>query len=959
MQKRLCVGIVFVAISACGDGGGHPIAPATSASAGAEKALPEPHLTDVRQLTFGGENAEAYWSFGGDQLIMQARSGDIPCDRIYRVKLSDPLHPIQVSNGEGATTCSYFLPGDQDIIYASTQLGGAACPPKPDRSQGYVWAIYPSYDIFRAHADGSGVVRLTDTPGYDAEGTVCKKDGSIIFTSVRDGDIDLYRMDADGKNVKRLTNTEGYDGGAFFSDDCSKIVWRASRPKGKDLESYRALLKQGLVRPTQLELYVANADGSDPVHITYLNAASFAPYFFPGGKRVIFSTNYGDPKGREFDLYAVDVDGTRLERITTSPGFDGFPMFSPDGSMLAFSSNRATPKGQHDTNVFVAHWAGEPLPAEERAPDRVMRDARWLADPAREGRGVGTKGLDDAGAYIEDRVKTLGLLPAASDASYRQAFDVTVEIAGDAKLSVGARAADKTVDGVKPLAFSTSGKIDGKLVLAGYGIQSDGRDDYKGVDVKGKVAVVRRFVPEDPAYASAEAKRRDGDLRRKAFVAREHGALGMIVVDDPTAPTKRDPKWKMPEEATLPALRPDDGGSEGIVALIAPRAGFSHVVDDLAAGKAVTASLDVSLAPKKKSAFNVVSRWPAKADTKLPGVILVGAHYDHLGHGGEGSFVPDQDVIHPGADDNASGTAAILEVARSLSTADVKLARDVVFVSFSGEERGLLGSAAFVKTPPAGLSPKDIFAMINLDMVGRVRANHLDIVGHDTALEFPDLVHGACDDAHLDCRLTEGGGFGPSDHASFYGAGVPVLFLFSGSHSDYHRPTDTADKLNGAGMAATADMVTHLLTSLSARPGTLTFQRTASPPPHGDARSFGASLGTIPDYSGSDGESGVLLAGVRQGGAAEGAGMRRGDLLVKLGSHDIKNVEDLMFVLTESKPGETTKATIKRDGRKRDSSRRDVPGVAPAPNVSARRDIRPLPNPRSTGTPADSLSSES
>ena len=910
--------VLVAAAAACGDGTPPPSAPATSASALAARGptAPEPHLSDVRQLTFGGENAEAYWSFGGDQLIMQARSGDMACDRIYRVKLSDPSHPIQVSNGEGATTCSYFLPGDQDIIYASTQLGGAACPLKPDRSQGYVWALYPSYDIFRAHADGTGVVRLTDAPGYDAEGTVCKKDGSILFTSVRDGDIDLYRMDADGKNVKRLTNTEGYDGGAFFNEDCTRIVWRASRPKGKDLESYRALLKQGLVRPTQLEIYVANADGTDPVQITYLNAASFAPFFFPGSKRVIFSSNYGDPKGREFDLYAVDIDGTRLERITTSPGFDGFPMFSPDGTQLAFSSNRATPPGQHDTNVFVARWSGEPQPTEERGPDRVMRDARWLADPARDGRGVGTRGLDDAGAYLEERAKRLGLLPAASDESYRQAFDVTVALEGEAKLDLGqGKAAAISVDGLRPLAFSSGGSIHAELAFAGYGIESDTRNDYKGIDVKNKIAVVRRFVPEDPAYEEGGAKRRDGDLRRKAWVAREHGALGLIVVDYPAPPAKHDPKWKMPDEASLPSLHSDSGGDAGIEAVIAPRAAFAKRVDELVAGHQLVGSLEVHMTPSRKPAFNVVSRWPARADVKLPGVIVVGAHYDHLGHGGEGSFVPDEDAIHPGADDNASGTAAVLEVERELSMSDKKLERDVVFINFSGEERGLLGSSAFVKHPPPGLDPKNIVAMINLDMVGRMRANVLDVIGHDTALEFPDIVKASCDEAHIECKLAEGGGYGPSDHSSFYGAGVPVLFLFSGTHADYHKPSDTPDKLNGAGIAATADLVTHLVVSLSGHAAALSFQKTASPAPHGDARSFGASLGTIPDYAGSDGASGVLLAGVRPGGPAEAGGMKRGDLLVKLGKHDIKNVEDLMFVLNDSKPGESTKAVVKRDGK--------------------------------------------
>ncbi|HEU4579435.1 MAG TPA: hypothetical protein VFS67_14335 [Polyangiaceae bacterium] len=338
-------------------------APSEHGTEGALPTEPEVHLKEPVQLTFGGENAEAYWSFDGSKLIYQAHEGE-GCDQIYVRSAHDPAaQPQMVSTGKGTTTCSYFLPGDKEIIYASTHLASAECPARADQSQGYVWAIYEGYDIFRANADGSNVRRLTETPGYDAEGTVCPIDGSIIFTSVRDGDLELYRMDADGKNVKRLTHTPGYDGGAFFSSDCKKIVWRASRPQGAELEDFQRLLKQGLVRPTKLELFVGNADGSDAKQVTHLEAAAFGPYFFPGSNRIIFSSNYGDPKGREFDLFAINVDGSGLERITHASGFDGFPMFSPDGSRLAFASNRASKKGTWDTNLFVANWVDAPAPS--------------------------------------------------------------------------------------------------------------------------------------------------------------------------------------------------------------------------------------------------------------------------------------------------------------------------------------------------------------------------------------------------------------------------------------------------------------------------------------------------------------------------------------------------------------------------------------------------------------------
>ncbi len=439
-------GLLLVGLAACGSGGATPAVPAPPPATASYARPDEPHLADVRRLTFGGENAEAYWAWNGDQLILQARGGATgqACDRIYRMPVAGGER-IPVSSGKGVTTCSFFLPGDHEVIYASTHLAGEACPPRPDMSKGYVWALYDSYDIFRANADGTNLRRLTDTKGYDAEGTVCGKDGSIVFTSTRDGDIDLYRMDADGSNVRRLTNTPGYDGGAFFNADCTKIVWRASRPKpGKELDDYRALLAQGLVKPTKLEIYVADADGADPVQLTYLDAASFAPYWHPSQSRIVFASNYGDPRGREFDLWAIDTSGTRLERLTNAPGFDGFPMFSPDGRTLAFSSNRATPPGAHDTDVYLARWVDSAPVFEESAADRVMRDVSWLADPAREGRGIGTTGLAASGAYVEERFMALGLAPSGDAGGFREAFPVVtgVRVGAGTKLVVGGKPAE-------------------------------------------------------------------------------------------------------------------------------------------------------------------------------------------------------------------------------------------------------------------------------------------------------------------------------------------------------------------------------------------------------------------------------------------------------------------------------------------------------------------------------------
>jgi hypothetical protein len=871
----------------------------------------EPRLTDLRQLTFGGENAEAYWSMGGEELIFQARTGAMQCDRIYRMKVADPKQVVPVSNGKGATTCSYFLPGDDDVVFASTESGGDACPPKPSMEFGYTWALYDSYEIYRAKADGTGQVRLTDSPGYDAEATVCKKDGSILFTSVRDGDIDLYRMDSDGKNVKRLTSEPGYDGGAFFSDDCSKIVWRASRPKGKALDDFKSLLAKGLVRPTKLELYVANADGTDPVQVTYLDAASFGPYLFPDGKRILFSSNYGDPKGREFDLWSIGVDGAGLERVTSSAGFDGFPMFSPDGKQLAFASNRNNAPGSRDTNVFVARWVDGAGKVEDTPAERIVRDARWLADPAREGRGVGTRGLEEAGAFVETRLGELRLEPVFGGASFRQPFEVPTSVQGTVTLTVDG----KPVDGARILGFSGEvSELKGDVVLAGYGVQTDGWDDYANLDVKGKVVLVRRFVPDDKAFSTSEATRRHGDLRRKAWLAREKGAKAMIVVDLPSRPRGAPAGWKVPDEAKLPSLTPDASGEAGIPAVIAPRAALAPVVAALEKKKQLPLTLSVRVTVEKKPAFNVAAKLPATGPSK--GTVVVGAHYDHLGMGGHGSLAPDVVAVHHGADDNASGTATVLEIARALAADESPRSHDVVFALFSGEERGVLGSNYFVKNAPAGLRPSEIVAMINLDMVGRVRGNKLDVTGQDTATELGGLLEASCGVARLDCVALGGGGYGPSDQASFYAAGVPVLFFFSGTHADYHKPSDTADKLNGAGMGAISVLGADLVSKLAKLEQRLTFQKVASPAPLGDPRSFGASLGTIPDYAASASTKGVVLSGVRPGGAADLAGAKRGDVLVKVGRFDVGSVEDLMFALGELRPKAKIKLIVLREGKR-------------------------------------------
>jgi Tol biopolymer transport system component len=376
MLVRSSVAVGLLAAAACADGdprsegdatdtarapGGSAPAAAVVIQAGRpfEGDPRERHLSNLRQLTFDGENAEAYFSFDGARLVFQRTAPEGGCDQIYTLDLSTG-DTARVSSGEGRTTCSYYYPAGDRILYASTHHHDAACPPPPDYSRGYVWAVYPTYDIFVANADGSGAAQLTDTDGYDAEATISPRGDRIVFTSRRDGDLDLYSMNLDGSDVRRLTDRVGYDGGAFFSPDGSRIVWRAHYPEpGEELDDYRALLADGLIRPSVLEIWVANADGSEARQVTDNGAANFGPYWHPSGDRIIFASNMDDPSGRDFDLYMVRDDGTGLERITWTADFDGFPIFSPDGRHLAWGSNR-NPAHEGNTNVFIAEWVDDP-----------------------------------------------------------------------------------------------------------------------------------------------------------------------------------------------------------------------------------------------------------------------------------------------------------------------------------------------------------------------------------------------------------------------------------------------------------------------------------------------------------------------------------------------------------------------------------------------------------------------
>ncbi len=323
----------------------------------------EKHFKNIQQLTFGGDNAEAYWSFDGQRIVFQRTSAKdgLPCDQIFMgkvPKMDEKFTYKMISSGKGRTTCSFFTKDGKHIIYASTFEGGEACPPVPDRSKygnKYIWAVYKDFDIYMADLDGKIVKKLTNTTGYDAEATLSPDGKKMLFTSLRNGDLDLYMMDLATEKVTQITNTLGYDGGAWFSADGKKIIWRASRPKTTtEIKEYKDLLAENLVAPTQMEVFTANADGANVKQITALGQANWAPNFLKDG-RIIFCSNHEYKRGFPFNMYVVNGDGSGMQKISHDKGFDAFPMFSPDGKKIMFSSNRNN-GGGHDTNVFIGDW---------------------------------------------------------------------------------------------------------------------------------------------------------------------------------------------------------------------------------------------------------------------------------------------------------------------------------------------------------------------------------------------------------------------------------------------------------------------------------------------------------------------------------------------------------------------------------------------------------------------------
>ncbi len=741
-------------------------------------------------------------------------------------------------------------------------------------------------------------------------------------------------MNLDGSNLQQLTHTPGYDGGAFFSPDGSKIVWRASRfdndPQG--LANYQRLLKQGLIRPNQLELFVMAADGSNQRQVTNLGKASFGPYFHPSGDKIIFSSNVSDPKGREFELYMINIDGSGLERITYTPKFDGFPMFSLDGKKLVWGSNRHNERPS-ETNIFIADWVEDvreivpevgnyqQTPAIKAA--ELFHHVRFLADDRLTGRYPGTDGIEYAARYIADRFAEYGLEPIGDKQSYFQAF----EFIGDAKLGDnnllliknGTTANTLTLKtDYLPLAFSDTDDVTGEIIFAGYGISAPAAhyDDYANLNVNGKILLMLRAAPaSDNPHNPLQ---RYASLRHKLVVAREQGAKAVLFVTGVAQDNQLNELVKFQTDF--------DFKGSGIAAVSISRAVANQLL--AAAGKNIAqlqktiddtsrpnsfpmSAVQVTLKTDVKNIHintrNIVGYLPGKTDKTL----IIGAHYDHIGLGGNKSLDAKVGVIHNGADDNASGVAGVLELAHYFSRQSEPLEHSLLFMAFTAEEFGLIGSKYYVNNP---LIPLDkTVAMLNMDMIGHSRSNKLIVQGVGTTPVWAEMIDKINHTYRFELAKQKDGP-GPSDQSSFYHKNLPVLAFFTGAHDYYNRSTDDFWRINYPAQQNIVKFVRDVVLEIEHRGEKLAFTKAESQHQPGKGSSqFKVTLGVVPDYAFAG--KGLHLDVVKQGRPAHQAGLQNGDIIIQLGTVKINNIYDYMAALGMFKPGNKVALVFSRNGK--------------------------------------------
>ncbi len=891
-------------------------------------------LSHTRQMTFEGRRAgEGYFSADGSRLIFQSeRDAANPFYQIYLMDL-ETGDVEQISPGHGKTTCAWIHPSNNKVLYASTHDDPAARDKMKaeldfraaGKERRYSWDYDPAFDIYQQDLITGERRNLTSAEGYDAEGAYSPDGRQIVFASNRhayaapmsaaDAEVfehdksfmmDLYLMDADGSNLHRLTDTPGYDGGPFFSADGKKITWRRFSKDGATAEIFSMDLASG-----------------EQSQLTRMGVMSWAPYFHPGGDYLIFASN---PEGfANFELFMVDAAGLRTPvRVTYTEGFDGLPVFSPDGKTLSWTSNR-TAGGQ--SQIFIADWddaearrlldiggpgsesgaVGQASTVDLTSTDGAIRaaDARLhvarLSDDQMAGRFTGSAGERRATDYVAGVFEQLGLQAAGDQGGWFQTFSFAAgaRLGKDNRLAIAGLAEpfEPMLDrDWRPLALSRSGELAAPVAFAGYGIVAPGTDEvpdydaYGDLDVQGKWVMVLRFQPESISPAWRRHWLHYSDLAYKAAVAKRRGALGLIVVTGPQAAASHD-LVELKMDAASPATSlagisiSDDLGARLLataghdLAVLQPRLDEGKAVEvfELPALE-VAASMDI--ARERRSARNVVGRLPAQSPSALAPVIL-GAHIDHLGRGeGSGSLARDDErgAIHHGADDNASGVAAMLESAQYLTAlrAQGQLAarRDILFAAWSGEELGTLGSAHFVEQLAAGgdLQGK-VSAYLNMDMVGHLR-NKLYLQGTGSSNVWPREIERRNVPVGLSIA-TKQDPYLPTDSTPFYMQGVPILNAFTGAHEDYSTPRDTADKLNYEGIRDIARLMSGIARSLALAdtpPDYLEVERQQSGLTRKHLRAY---LGTIPAYGQDESVKGVKLQGAVKGGPAEKAGIAK------------------------------------------------------------------------------------
>ncbi len=926
----------------------------------------EPVLDSVRQLTYSGKRSgEGYFSPDGRHLIFQSeREPDNPFYQIYILDLESG-DTRRVSPGVGKTTCAFFQPGTDRVLFASTHLDGQAREKQEaelefrasGRSRRYSWDYDPAMDIFTARRDGSRIERLTSAPGYDAEAAYSPDGSKIVFCSLRGAYPleelteeerriyetdpayfgDLWIMNADGSGLRRLTDSPGYDGGPFFLPGGEHVVWRRFD-------------KTGMVA----DIHTMRIDGTGERRLTDFQSMSWAPYFHPSGAYAIFASNkqgFGN-----FELYLVDREGEREPvRVTDSDGFDGLPVFSPDGRSLCWTSNR-NPAGR--SQLYLGRWsheralqllsesprragAGEPE-APALSPEIRLSDHRshvgFLASEELEGRATGSEGYRRAAGYAVERFRQAGLAGVGLPPRYTHSFEFTrkVETAGEgnrleirAEGEAEARSFEVERD-FRPLSFTQDGEWEGEgAVFAGYGLHvpgplGEGYDSYAGLDVRDRIVIVLRYVPEEVSPERRQVLNRYAGLRYKAMQARERGAKAILVVSGPSSPRSGElvPHFYDRSPATSDILAASISGetAQWLLSLAGRDLGEvqasldkenPHAIGGFEIPGAVLA-LGTRVRREKGTDVNVLGYLPPSGGSGE--FLIVGAHMDHLGRGDSSSLQRkgEEGSIHYGADDNASGSSVVLELAASLASHREErpeaFRRGILFALWSGEEIGLVGSTRFAEEHERSLDAA--VAYLNFDMVGRLRENRLVLQGVGSSAAWRDLIERRNVAAGFDLTLGEDP-YLPTDAMVFYNHEVPILNFFTGSHEDYHRPTDTPDRINYLGLTRISRFSRQLALDLAGDAPPPDFVKVDRSQVSGGSREqMRIYLGTIPDYVSE--VEGVKLSGVQGGGPADEAGIEAGDVIVRLAGRKIANIYDYTYALDSLKAGEEARIVVRR-----------------------------------------------